>query len=477
MMKNNKENILIVDLDGTLLKTDLLFESFWSAVKSNWKILFGLLFIIRQGKAAIKEYLQLNSTIDTTVLPFDGKVIAYINEFRAKGGRTVLATGSNYVFAERISDHLELFDEVYGSDSNTNLVGHAKASFLNFQFGSDTFEYMANSATDLAVWKISKKNITVNVSKRVRNAVDNLGVPCEHLVTNKNSIIPYIFLIRPHQWLKNILIFLPMLTAQQLNVSTALNCFLAFVSISLAASSTYVFNDLFDTNVDRQHPRKRFRPLASASVPVTHAVYLCVILLIASIIFAMVLGSKFLIILAIYYTFSTMYSIYIKSKIILDICCLAGLYTLRLVLGGAAAHVTISIWLLTFSIFLFLCLAAVKRQSELLDLKKRGLDTPLGRGYHVEDIQIISTSALCAGYASVVVMMLYLNSPQVLDVFTYPTPLWCICAILLYWITRLVLVTQRGFMTDDPIVFAIKDRASQGCFLVISSCLIISVWY
>lgn len=474
-MQNYNKNILVVDLDGTLLKTDLLHESFWSAVKNNWKILFSLLFIIRHGKAAIKEYLQLNSSLNISLLPFDDKVIAYIKLFRKKGGRTVLATGSNCVFAKRISDYLKLFDEVYGSDSNINLVGRTKASFLNNKFGPNKFEYMADSVADLDIWKISKKNITVNASSHLSKAVEKLGTPCEHLVTNKRSIYYYIDLARPHQWIKNILVFLPMLASQQISAPNLFNSLMAFIAICVAASSTYIINDLLDISSDRQHQRKRFRALACGSASIKNAFYVALTLLIGNIIFMVFMGSKFAVFIAIYYILTTIYSIRIKNILLLDIFFLAGLYTLRLVLGGVATDIVVSIWLFSFSIFFFLSLAAVKRQGELVNLASRGLNIPLGRGYHIDDLPIISTSALCSGYASIIIMLLYINSPQVLNVFTDPVPLWCICAILLFWITRLVLVAQRGFMSDDPIIFASKDRITQICFLVIVCCLTLSI--
>jgi 4-hydroxybenzoate polyprenyltransferase len=279
--------------------------------------------------------------------------------------------------------------------------------------------------------------------------------------------------LRPHQWLKNLLVFLPMLAAHQLDAATFAAALLAFVSFSLVASSVYVLNDLLDLAADRAHPRKCNRPFASGAVPLSYGSVLAPALLIAGGAVAAPLGPTFIAVLAIYYGATMLYSFSLKRHMVIDICMLAGLYIMRMIAGSTATKIPLSVWLLAFALFIFLSLAAVKRQAELVDAAGRGALASSGRGYQVADLPIISMIALCSGYVSVLVMALYVNSPNVVELYAQPAALWAVCAVLLYWITRTVLLTHRGQMHDDPVVFALRDRISQICFAVIAGCVLI----
>lgn len=402
-------------------------------------------------------------------MPYDEDVIAYIRAYRAKGGRTALVTASNQIIAEHIAKHLQIFDEVHGSDGAHNLKGANKAAFLIERFGREAFQYMGDAPADLPVWEASQRVVTVNASQSLRQKAETLGKPIEHLVTTAKSVRPYLKALRPHQWLKNILIFLPMLAGHQLDAATAWNSLLAFVAFSFIASSVYVLNDLLDLNADRAHPHKRLRPFASGAVPIAHGSFLALASLLSGVVIAAFLGWQFLLTLGAYYVLTTAYSLRFKRLIILDICVLAGLYTMRIVAGGVATGIELSVWLFAFSIFFFFSLAAVKRQAELVDMAERGTLTAKGRGYHVEDLPIMSMVGLAAGYISVLVMALYVNSPAVMELYKISETLWGICCVLLYWLTRMVLITHRGAMHDDPVVFAAKDRVSQICFLAMLS--------
>ena len=465
-MSDSVKRVLVVDLDGTLLKSDMLYESFWSAFGRNWRSPFLSVAALGRGKAALKTYLRSEADIDATSLPYDEAVIEYVRAHRAHGGRTALVTASNQIFANEIAEHLQIFDEVHGSDAAHNLKGPNKAIFLVESFGDAGFCYMGDAAADLPVWQVANKVVTVNAAPSVRQQAERLGKPFEHLATTAKSLRPYIKALRTHQWLKNILIFLPMLVGHQLDAAAVLSSVLAFIAFSLVASSVYVLNDLLDLNADRAHPRKRLRPFASGAVPIAHGSVLALSLLTAGTVIAALLGWTFLLTLAAYYVLTTAYSLWLKRKIIIDICILAGLYTMRILAGGVATGIELSVWLFAFSIFFFFSLAAVKRQAELVDMAERGTLTAKGRGYHVEDLPIISMVGLAAGYISVLVMALYVNSPAVRELYALPDALWGICCVLLYWLTRMALLTHRGSMHDDPVVFAAKDRVSQVCFLV-----------
>lgn len=466
MLKKSCE-ILVVDLDGTLLRSDMLFESFWSSFGRDWRSPFLSVAALTGGRASLKRHLSLTSTIEAATLPYNPKVIAYVQEWRASGGRTALVTASDRDFAESIASHLGIFDEVHGSDGKQNLKGERKAQFLEERFGSKAFAYMGDSKADLPVWKRAAEAITVNAPAALRQEAERVCDNVEHLVTDAKSVKPYIKALRPHQWLKNALVFLPMLAAHQLDSQTFLLSLLAFICFSLVASSVYVLNDLLDLAADRAHPRKKNRPFASGSIPIAHGTWMAAGLLLLGGLLAVSISPSYLLAIVAYYLLTTAYSLRLKRLIVIDICVLAGLYTARTVAGGVATGIPLSVWLLAFSVFFFLSLAAVKRQAELIDSAERGNFKASGRGYEVDDLPIISMIAISAGYVSVLVITLYFNSPAVVELYAHPEALWGVCAVLLYWITRTVMVTHRGHMHDDPVVYAAKDRISQMCLLII----------
>ena len=459
--------MLVVDLDHTLLKSDMLFLSFWSSFGQDWRSPFRSAFALSKGKAALKRSLAEAAQVDVTMLPYDDAVIDYIKAWRNSGGRTALVTASDNKIAQEIGMHLKLFDEVHGSDGTENLKGARKARFLVEVYGDKQFSYMGDSEADLAVWKHTKRAVTVNLSEAMKTRAAQVTDEVEHLSTHAATIGAYLKAIRPHQWMKNILVFVPMLAAHQVNGASLIASLLAFIAFSLVASSVYVLNDLLDLNADRAHPRKRLRPFAAGSIPIASGTWMVAGLLGMGAVIAAFLGPAFLAVMIGYYALTTGYSLYLKRRIVVDMCVLAGLYTVRIVAGSVATGIPLSMWLLAFSIFFFLSLAAVKRQAELVDNVKQGKLKASGRGYHVDDLPIISMISISAGYVAVLVMALYVNSPAVIQLYAHPEVLWGVCAVMLYWITRTVMLTHRGWMHDDPVVYAAKDRISQVCFLII----------
>jgi 4-hydroxybenzoate polyprenyltransferase len=297
----------------------------------------------------------------------------------------------------------------------------------------------------------------------------------EHLGIVSRQPEPYLRALRPHQWLKNSLVFLPMLASHQLDRATSTASLLAFLSFSMVASAVYVVNDLIDLSADRAHPRKRNRPFASGAIPVAHGVLMALGLVIIGGFVAGLVNLEFPLVMAGYFILSTAYSVCFKKQIILDICVLAGLYTIRIIAGGVAASVALSEWLLAFSAFFFLSLAAVKRQAELVDSASREKLGASGRGYKTDDLPIVSMIAIGAGYLSVLVLALYVNSPIVVSLYAHPKALWGVCAVLLYWLTRTVMVAHRGQMHDDPVVYAAKDPVSQLCLLFVLGFVVVGV--
>ncbi|HIK34297.1 MAG TPA: UbiA family prenyltransferase [Thermosynechococcus sp. M98_K2018_005] len=460
---------LAVDLDNTLLKTDVLLELIWSSFSQS---LIQFLKTRSFNRGQIKRKLASFAELDVTVLPYNSEVLQCIQNWRAKGGKVALVTATDQLIAEKIAAHLGLFDEVYGSDGQVNLKGENKARFIVERLGEKNFIYMGDSEADLPVWAVAAKAITVNAPPHLRKKVEQINPNVEHLGSAKQSIKPYLKEIRPHQWVKNVLVFLPMLAGHQFNLPTFGISLVAAVAFSLTASSVYVLNDLLDLQADRAHPRKRHRPFAAGDIPLSHGIWLILILLGVGMAIATTLSWPFVGILLAYYGLTTAYSFYLKRRIIIDICTLAGLYTIRIFAGAVATGISLSVWLLAFSIFFFFCLATVKRQAELVDHRHRKQLKASGRGYHIDDLPIISMMAIGAGYVSILVLALYINSPQVQLLYTRPQVLWGICCVLLYWITRTILLTHRGLMHYDPIVYAIKDRQSQICFLI---CLVLFI--
>ncbi|MBK5926324.1 UbiA family prenyltransferase [Rhodobaculum claviforme] len=464
--------VLVVDLDGTLLRSDMLLESFWSATARDPRAPFRAgMALLRGGRAALKDRLACDGPVDSRGLPYDAEVLDHVRNWRAAGGRTALVTASSQRLADQIAAHLDIFDEVHGSDGTTNLKGARKAAFLRDRFGEGGFDYIGDAEADLPVWEAARRAITVTPRAQLRRKVearlavrqDAAADTVTHLAAAPVAASAWARALRPHQWLKNALVLVPMLAAHQLTGATVAQSLLAFAVFSLVASSVYLLNDLLDLSADRAHPRKRLRPLASGALPLGHGTLLAPVLLLAGLGLALPLGAEFVLVMVVYYVATLAYSLSLKRKLIIDISLLAGLYTLRIAAGAAATGIELSVWLLAFSIFFFFSLAAVKRQAELVDAAASGTAKAHGRGYQVADLPLVSTMAIASGYMSVLVMALYIYSPEVRALYARPEALWGICLVLLYWVSRMAMVTHRGLMHDDPIVFAVRDRVSLIC--------------
>lgn len=457
--RNATRPMLVVDLDGTLVRSDMLYESFWSGFARDWRTPLAAVAGLRHGKAALKARLAALGAPDPATLPYAPEVLAEIHAWRDAGGRVALVTAADQAIADAVARHLDLFDEVHGSNGTINLKGDAKAAFLRERYGT-AFTYIGDSAADLPVWRQAEAAMTVGLHPALRARVEALRPEARHLAPPRPLLPAALRAMRPHQWFKNALIFFPMVAAHDFNGPALAQTILAVIAFSLVASSVYLLNDLLDIASDRAHPRKRLRPLASGALPLKAGMALIPILLLAGVGVALLLPPVFLLVLAGYYGITVAYSLWFKRKPIIDIALLASLYTLRVIAGGAATGIALSVWLLAFSTFLFFALAAVKRQAELVDMAQRGVTEAAGRGYGVSDLGVVTQMATASGFVAVLVLMLYLNDPEVLTLYHHPLLLWAACLVLLYWISRMVLVASRGKMDDDPTVFAARDRIS-----------------
>ncbi len=452
--------VMAVDLDGTLLRSDMLFESFWAALAQDWRKPVSGVMALSRGRAALKASLA-DAPVDVRALPYDETVIARVRAWRAKGGRSALVTATNQHLAQRIADHLDLFDEVHGSSDTRNLKGPEKARFLTDRFGKSGYVYVGDDAADLPVWANAARAISVGATPAVRRALDAGPVPVEHIERPSPSPKLLLEALRPHQWLKNLLVFVPLLTNQDFSAAAIIASCLAFVAISIVASAGYLLNDLLDLSDDRSHPRKRNRPFASGRLPVATGSVMLPVLLTIGMMIALLVSPLLAGVIAIYFVSTTAYSVKLKRHTLIDICMLAFLYTVRIIAGGMAIGAALSVWLLAFSMFIFFALAAVKRQAELADHDGAASRTNSRRGYRPEDSPVVTQMAVSAGFVAVLVLALYLNEPVVQENYSSAWLLWGACPLLLFWISRMVLIAGRGEMHDDPLVFALENRTSR----------------
>jgi 4-hydroxybenzoate polyprenyltransferase/phosphoserine phosphatase len=452
---------LVVDLDGTLINTDMLHESALKLLGKNPLNTFKLPYWLSQGKAALKGKLADRTDIDPSTLPYNPKLLSWLKEQQKSGRQLILCTASHTRFATAIAKHLNIFDDVIASDNKTNLSGENKAQLLEQRFGQAGFDYAGNAKADIAVWKRARRGIVVNASARLTQEAQQCCEVEETFPANKPTLAIYRKVLRIHQWLKNSLLFIPIFAAHQLtNSETWLALFFAFFSFSLCASSVYITNDLLDLESDRQHPQKCKRPFASGMVPAWIGVVLAPLLLLTSFGLASYVGGAFFKGLMVYFGLTCAYSWGLKRIILVDCLTLAVLYTLRIIAGAAAASMGLSFWLLAFSVFLFLSLAFIKRYAELEVQLLHGKHKIHGRGYYTTDAPLIQTLGISAGYAAVLVMALYLNSDAVVKLYKTAEFVWGTVPVLLFWISWMWMQAHRGKMHDDPLVFAVKDKAS-----------------
>lgn len=451
---------LIVDLDGTLVLTDTMHESVLRAIHANPFSLFGLIHHAFSGKAAFKQYLAGRTPFDPASLPYNQELLSWLKEQHAQGRTLILCTASDASIANAVALYLGIFSEVIASNGVVNLAGKYKAETLTKRFGSGGFDYVGNGGADLAVWQYARRAIIVNASS---NLAERAAKCCEIEKIIPSHPIGYkswLQALRVHQWLKNTLVFIPFVASHQIfNFKLYFPLILAFVAFSLCASSVYILNDLLDLESDRQHPHKYQRPFASGVIPVWMGVALAPLLLLVSFLMAHKVNNSFLLWIIFYFILTFLYSLIIKKIVILDCLILAILYALRLVAGGAAAGISLSFWLLAYSVFLFLSLAFVKRYVEL-GLKTLNGKENTGRGYRASDAPFVKMQGIAAGYSSTLILALYINSSDIIKLYKLPALVWGTVPVMLFWTSWVWLQAHRGNIKDDPLVFALQDRTS-----------------
>jgi 4-hydroxybenzoate polyprenyltransferase/phosphoserine phosphatase len=454
---------LVIDLDGTLVRTDLLYESFFASATEGIKHYWSVLEALRRGKAPLKAYLAGVATIDYGLLPYNQEVLDFARDAKKQGRRVYLATASDRRHADQIASHLGIFDGVFASDGMVNLSGEIKARRLIEAFASSQFDYIGNNVADLAIWAHARKSYVAHDSAALIRRADSRGIALECVARSKSSPRTWLKALRVHQYTKNVLIFVPLLTAHAYALPSLLNALLAFIAFSLCASSAYLLNDLVDLRADRQHPTKQMRPFACGAIPLEQGVIAIPILLAVAYVCAVLTSLLFTAVLTAYFALTLAYSFILKRRLMVDIVVLATLYTTRVIAGAAAILVVPSEWLLAFSMFTFTCLALVKRYVELALRIDRELPDPSNRNYRLGDLPIIGALAVASGFNAVTIFALYVSSPAVGRLYRHPEYLWLLCPILMYWLSRMVILAHRRVIDDDPIVFALRDRNSRVC--------------
>lgn len=452
---------LCVDLDGTLIRTDMLAEALLVLLKQNPLYLLLLPLWLLRGRAALKDEIASRIDLDAGALPYNEAVLDFLRQQRAAGRELVLATGSHVKYARAVAAHHGLFDHIIASDRARNITGRRKGELLCRRFGERGFDYIGNAGADLPVWRFARQAITVDVSNRLARRAAELAPIGRRFTRPGGGWRLWGRQLRLQQWLKNLLLFVPLLTAHRfLEPELWGASLLAFFAFSFGASAVYVINDLFDLAADRRHPLKKDRPLAAGTLSIFSGIAAIPLLLGAAAGLALLLPAEYGLVLAGYFLLSLSYSLVLKRLVLVDVIVLASLYALRLVAGATAIQVEASLWLLLFSLFFFLSLGFVKRSAELTLLQGENTDRVPGRGYWASDLDMLKLLGAASAFMAVLVFAFYINSDKVTMLYRRPPLLWLEIPILLYWLCRMWLLTHRGQMHDDPVFFAARDKAS-----------------
>jgi len=458
---------LYVDLDDTLIGTDILWEQIIRLAFQKPFLIPLMICVSFRGKALFKKWLSERVEVPVEHLPWSEVVVDHVRKHKDKGGSVILATATHRNIAFKINEHLGIFDAVLATNGDTNLKGSSKAEAIaeyNASLNERHYAYVGDSASDIPIWEKASEAWMVSRShsleSQCRKAVPHLKVLESRGIGYFSS---WITLLRIRQWSKNVLLFLPLLLAHKTtSPAVIISTSVAALSFCFAASGVYLFNDCSDVFKDRSHPLKKRRPLASGAIPLWRGVMASLILIVLAVSLALSsVGKGFALILLLYLFSNVLYTCWIKSVAILDVVLLSLFYSLRIFAGGVASNVEVSKWLLAFSLFFFLCLAFGKRYQEIFLLKSSEV-TEHTRGYIPNDQSIISICGISAGFVSVMVLVLYVNSPEVLKLYRTPDLLWLLAPLGIYWIARFWMLVARGLMHDDPVFFALKDRVSWG---------------
>jgi len=454
---------LVTDLDDTLLKTDTLWEGAVALLAEHPLALFKFPGWLRRGKLTLKAQLAKACAENTAIFPVNEEVMVKLRQAADEGRPLYLATASRHEVAAAAITRFGLFTGVFASDDTINLKGKAKADLLTEKFGDQGFDYIGDSLADVPVWRAARRAICVSGDQKTRRAALAANVNCQLLDCPSPGFTAYRRALRMQQWVKNLLVFVPMILAHAFSAAAFFRSLVAFLGFCCCASAIYIVNDLSDLASDRRHVSKRRRPFASGALPLRQALPLFAVCAIFALLTCCFLPGRYALLLAGYFFLTVTYTVRLKKMLFIDVVVLASLYIFRILGGAAALGSLTSNWLLGFGIFIFTGLALLKRTGDLMQHETEG-GLP-GRAYRFADKTILEIMAVCSGFCAIVVAALYIDSLAAEHLYRHPRVLWLVCPLLLYWYGRLLLITSRGEMGDDPVDFAIRDQASRWCLV------------
>lgn len=466
------DKLVVVDLDECLIRTDLLPEAMLAFVKKSFWNFAWIFFWMLKGPLELKKNLAQRYSPAPELLPYRKTVLDLIRVYQAQGHKVVLASASPQKWVDAIAQYLGMFADSLGSERE-NLKGQRKYDAIHSKFDTSQFIYFGDSAKDLEIWQKCGAAVGVNLTASTRRKLQKWGILYEDLRDEHSLMWGVLRQLRFHQWAKNALLFVPLLASHRITLSSVMVTCLAVIAFSLTASAVYILNDLLDLESDRRHHSKKNRPLPSGKLSLRWALGEFGLVAILGLIFATQVSMSFLFVILIYWMMNLAYSMALKRVIILDIILLSAMYTVRLFAGATATDIWISNWLLSFSTFFFFSLACVKRYTELIrSQSKLSVD---GRGYRSDDQAAVYTLGVGSGLVSILVLLLYFQSPEASPLYTDTKWQWLITGILLYWLSRLWILSSRGQVHDDPVIFAMKDAASWFCLAGLGAVLINSL--
>ena len=472
---------LIVDLDYTLVNSDTLVESSIKALSKNFLNLFKLIYWLFLGKIFFKNKVSENFSVDPKLLPYRSEVLDFITNEKRKGRKIFLCSGAGENQVRKVHEHLGLFNDYFSSSFSENLIKKNKANLLIKKFGVKKFDYIGDSIDDIIIWEKSNTVHTVNISNKVKKILIKKNIQINEIVKNKNivsHIINFISAIRLYQWSKNLLVFLPIVLSQEFTEENFLNSFIAFTCFSFVASSVYVFNDIFDIQNDRSHPRKKYRMIASGKLKIPFMVIVAIVSLFVSFITSLYfLNYAYTVGMTFYLFLNFLYTLILKKIFLLDVVTLSIFYVIRIICGGLSSEINLSNWLFVFSAFFFIFLALIKRLAELLSLKDDNLAT-YGRSYNKGRIALVQSFTLLSSVISIFLLVLYFLSEKVLTLYQNEYILLLICPLFFYWQLNIFFDTKNKKMFDDPILYIIRNKKSWLLFFAMSAIIIsqMKIW-
>ncbi len=455
-------NPLVVDLDGTLIRGDLLWEALAGLARERpWLFLLLPIWLLG-GRAHLKDRIARLHTPNAALLVYRPEALELCRTANESGRRLILASASPRVWVDAVAAHVGVFDTVLASDAHRNLKGSEKLRAIREEIGTGPFTYVGDSKADAPIWEDAEEAVGLGAGSRIARILSRHPNSTIIEEVSRPWALPAVQAMRPHQWVKNILVFVPLLLAHQLDDASRLEeTLLCFILFCLVASAGYLVNDILDLPSDRGHPSKCRRPIASGQLQISHAIGLVSALLLTTLWICLVwLGPEVGLMLGVYVGLTFAYSFYLKQTLLLDVLVLAGLYTHRVLTGGLAADVSVSPWLLAFSAFFFLSLAFVKRYLELAHARNQGSRSIPRRAYEVGDLGMVEAMGLACGMISVLVLCLFISSADVRLLYRTPGLLWLMCPVMFYWISRIWFLARRGELDEDPVLFATRDPRS-----------------